>query len=486
MRWTWLGVCLLFVLPACRQSTLGKLTLTSVSPQHVSARGGTRVVLSGSGFGTETRVRVRGVPARVVSVRSNSLTVETPTLVAGPAPIDADNGHGLFKANLDPALQVEPIAITFAQAPTWQLPTLPGAVTSLVVWTAAGSAAPRAIAGTSAGAFALKWEAPGRLDATPLRFVAPPSGDLDAGAGPSGGLDGGPALPPEPGVTALAVDADAGLLAACVDDATLPMRLLDLTTTPPTYLADGVQQPVSCQGLAFVRVDPGAPRWLVARTATGLMAWQPVGAGFAPRMQPPPTLAGAVTAISEANLGGGEVLLVGGKTDTAFWSASLALSSSADAGPDQLGMPFPVPSSENAAFATLDANHDGVVDVYVAGPGQDELLIGDGHGQFFDEAWELLPFERSTGRAVATGDFDLDGRTDIVVATEDGPDRLFVASDTAFVDQTPLLGLDGPFGSEAVVVLDIDGDGTQDILTGGSFPGGLRLRVLVPSSPNVP
>ncbi|MGY2065603.1 S8 family serine peptidase [Blastococcus sp. SYSU DS0619] len=64
--------------------SVGEYRVTSVSPSVVSASGGTRVRISGSGFESGVRVRVGASTAvRVVSVSGTEIVFESPELVAG-------------------------------------------------------------------------------------------------------------------------------------------------------------------------------------------------------------------------------------------------------------------------------------------------------------------------------------------------------------------------------------------------------------------
>jgi len=118
------------------------------------------------------------------------------------------------------------------------------------------------------------------------------------------------------------------------------------------------------------------------------------------------------------------------------------------------------------------------------GAGRDALFINDGHGRFFDDAWKRLPFERSTGRAIGTGDLDLDGRLDLIIATSDAPNRLFLAANDAFIDRTPALGLETD-AATSVLLVDVDRDGDRDVITADPA-GRLRLRLLVEPARELP
>ena len=61
-------------------------------------------------------------------------------------------------------------------------------------------------------------------------------------------------------------------------------------------------------------------------------------------------------------------------------------------------LPGVLPDSEANAVDHADITGDGAVDLLVVGAGQDRLFVGDGAGQFTDEASTRLPAESETGQ----------------------------------------------------------------------------------------
>jgi hypothetical protein len=129
----------------------------------------------------------------------------------------------------------------------------------------------------------------------------------------------------------------------------------------------------------------------------------------------------------------------------------------------------------NITIASADFNGDGNQDVVAAGnaPNTLNIMLGNSHGvlgapapiQITDLGWGV------TGYVVATGDFNHDGKADIVVSTRGGAGNE-VSSDVAV-----LLGLGtGKFkpavfysmgntsGSGDVKVADVNGDGKPDVV----------------------
>ena len=112
----------------------------------------------------------------------------------------------------------------------------------------------------------------------------------------------------------------------------------------------------------------------------------------------------------------------------------------------------------------LDVDHDGDVDLLAFGRGQDQCLINDGRGIFFNDTSRCLPLSRFDARAVVAGDMNLNGLPDLVVAVADGLCRLFPGKwSGGFSDATPAFQLECE-RMHAVVILDADGDGLLDVL----------------------
>jgi hypothetical protein len=86
----------------------------AVTPNRVSARGGTVVEITGATFSAPV-VTIDGEAAEVVTVGPGSLRVRTPRLVAGPAELRLKD-PGVAAVVLPGALVVEPLTLAFAPA----------------------------------------------------------------------------------------------------------------------------------------------------------------------------------------------------------------------------------------------------------------------------------------------------------------------------------------------------------------------------------
>lgn len=119
------------------------------------------------------------------------------------------------------------------------------------------------------------------------------------------------------------------------------------------------------------------------------------------------------------------------------------------------------------AAAWGDYDGDGRLDLYVVNEGQDFLLHNDvvpGAIAFHDVAVASGIVEDASGRAVAWGDFDGDGRPDLYVVN-DGQDALYRnRGDGTFVPLDPLSsGLGESARGRAAAWGDYDGDGRLDL-----------------------
>jgi hypothetical protein len=118
----------------------------------------------------------------------------------------------------------------------------------------------------------------------------------------------------------------------------------------------------------------------------------------------------------------------------------------------------------NAAAGDLDG--DGDLDLALAMEFVPKvLLLNDGQARFSDASTQL-PRTIHDSEDVAFADFDLDGALDLVFVSEDDrKDELFLNDGTGrFADVSDRLVADDV--SNALVVLDLNGDGAPDVLTG--------------------
>jgi len=131
-----------------------------------------------------------------------------------------------------------------------------------------------------------------------------------------------------------------------------------------------------------------------------------------------------------------------------------------------------------------DVDRDGDVDVVLQRYGAGNvLLINDGKGKFTDASLKQMPqFKEYDGRLLLV-DLNGDKAPELVqcsneMAGQGGIDRLFLnGGKGTFTDATASLGFGNlVFRVAAVIALDADSDGDQDIVIGG-HPGLMRLRL---------
>jgi hypothetical protein len=125
-----------------------------------------------------------------------------------------------------------------------------------------------------------------------------------------------------------------------------------------------------------------------------------------------------------------------------------------------------------------DFNGDGKIDLFVgrravtgaygASP-KSYLLENDGTGHFRDVTSERAPMLASAGMITSAAwvDYDHDGRLDLVVAGEWTPVHVLHQENGRFVDRTREVGLAGTNGWwNDIVVADLNGDGRPDLILG--------------------
>jgi len=119
-----------------------------------------------------------------------------------------------------------------------------------------------------------------------------------------------------------------------------------------------------------------------------------------------------------------------------------------------------------------DADGDGDLDLFAPSGRFGRLWLNDGHGRFHDGTARLFatmlfaPMRVAHGRpsSAAWGDFDSDGRADLVVSYLGGANRLFVARGERFEDATVAYGLDRRvFQTQSASFADFDQDGDLDL-----------------------
>jgi hypothetical protein len=133
-------------------------------------------------------------------------------------------------------------------------------------------------------------------------------------------------------------------------------------------------------------------------------------------------------------------------------------------------------AKRGTSAAWVDADRDGLLDVYVTNYGQDaDLWRNRGDGTFEAAAQALGIEDGEDATCQAWADLDRDGRLDLFVAHQDGtPDGVWLARpDGTFQEISGTLGLQAQSAGDGwgCAAFDYDNDGDIDLLT---LHGGLR------------
>ena len=126
--------------------------------------------------------------------------------------------------------------------------------------------------------------------------------------------------------------------------------------------------------------------------------------------------------------------------------------------------------------ASGDADGDGDLDLVLAVEYErNALYVNDGRGSFTD-ASERLPDVARDSEDVEFTDVDADGDLDLVVVSErDGANELYLNDGSGrFADASDRLPVHGT--SNALAVLDLDGEGSPDLLIGNYGPQGVMIN----------
>jgi hypothetical protein len=137
----------------------------------------------------------------------------------------------------------------------------------------------------------------------------------------------------------------------------------------------------------------------------------------------------------------------------------------------------------------LDFNGDGIGDLLVSSPYNDEGAINGGKIQIFSGPDGQVIFsrigtvaERSLGISLSHGDINCDGYTDIIAGTlyPSGIGKVYVYSGAPAVPPTPMITLNGPssgdrFGSVVSTAGDFNNDGCGDFVIGA--PGSGKMYI---------
>jgi uncharacterized delta-60 repeat protein len=143
-------------------------------------------------------------------------------------------------------------------------------------------------------------------------------------------------------------------------------------------------------------------------------------------------------------------------------------------------------TTANVRTATGDVNGDGVEDtVLVTGPGTPirvAVVSGKDNSTILLQPTDPFGGNFTGGGFVSVGDFDLDGRSDIVVTPDQGGGPrvvIFSVVNGTGIGRANFLGINDPNfrGGARTAVGDINADGIPDLVVAAGFQGGPRISV---------
>jgi hypothetical protein len=477
----------------------GDLTLTTVSPAQISARGGAPMTLQGTGFADGAEVRLGDVPVSALKVASASeLTFTAPPLFAGAVDVKVSTADGR-SAELANGVEVLRLDLRFVEAPPYALPSAPGGDGGAPDGGASDGGAPDVGSpGTVTGAALADFDGDGHPDlitcaaGEACRFLA---------------NDGQGNFTDQPGHFPAATPDTRALLAADFDgDGDLDL-FLGVGTGGP-----GVVYQNQGQGI-FVDVGPGAlpagagsfsaaaagdldgdglPDLVIGgASADGTPLRVYVNAGksdplhFTAAAGAAPAADWVVSAIALADFDGDGSLDVLVATTSPEEGIALRLLHNDGGALHEVdaGLPAHLPGAIRA-LAAGDVSGDGAADLVVSGDGQDRLFLNDGTGHFFDATVASMPLDDSPGTSIALVDLDRDRHLDLVIGNDRAQTRLYLNDGAGhFSDHTPLL----PIVADPTVwvgVADVNGDSASDVLVINATPTPANLYLSVEPLPN--
>lgn len=416
----------LVALCTCGPAATGALSLTSLTPDRGSARGGQVVTLEGAGFADGIVVRVGGRAAQLRSVTEGRVEFVTPTRFAGVAPVE---------------VELDGQRIEWAAGYTYE--RIP---------------------------YALYDAAEARLRVGPLTGGLPAIADLDGDGAPdvvlparSEGLrvllnDGLGTMRDRP--VRVTPEADAG-----ASDAGAPLTLGDVFSVAAADFDGDHRVDLLLGG--------------TGQTQTRLLRGDGAG-GFSLVRGALPVLFGSEQQLTllDVEPDGDLDCLVTGAATTSDGAAQVVLLVNDGRGKfgDQTAQRLAGPSLASSGVTPGDFDGDGDLDLFFAmDTDSNRLFLGDGHGNFQLAAGDALPHDVAPhARRAAVGDLNEDGHLDLYVPTA-SQDRVYLNDGTAhFADLTEAYLGPEVTPSIAAELIDLDLDAHLDVVV-VDRPGRVRF-----------
>ncbi|HEX7664851.1 MAG TPA: FG-GAP-like repeat-containing protein, partial [Polyangiaceae bacterium] len=440
----------------------GPVAVTSVAPDHGTARGGDTITIVGSGFGSAPTVHFGTGQATVQSATDTQIVALAPKGTAGPVDVEVDVGSSSGKLNQ--SFTYEALPMSFLDS-SW---------TSLASYLVAGAGAASAdvngdgaidvlqAAGTE-GVLVWTNDKKGNLGAPKLVTLPTiPAADAtskptptDARSLAAGDFDGDGKIDLYVGTGSgtpnvlLLGDGKGGFIPSKV---ALPALVGTNETVVAADLDGDKDLDLVLVGVGVTAKDP--PQVAILSNDKGKLTdvtKQLAGGSFA----------ATGVAVGDVDKDGDLDLFFGVDTQSSRLYVNDGKATFQHASPDAL--PTDALNAGVPAMGDLDGN--GTVDIYVPSSGQDHYLSNDGTGIFTDLSTLRLGQENSNGASASLVDFDMDGRLDVLVIDRTGNTRLY-RNDTSnrlfdYTDQ--IVGAMSDVSDAALTVGDFDADGDLDI-----------------------
>ena len=129
----------------------------------------------------------------------------------------------------------------------------------------------------------------------------------------------------------------------------------------------------------------------------------------------------------------------------------------------QSGLAEPARSTQSATWVDID--NDGKLDLFIANEhAPAELFLNKGDGTFADISQAAGIARPAFSKAIAAGDYDNDGYTDLYVSNLNGENYLYHNNgNRTFTEVAAMAGVERPWASFAAWFFDYDNDGWTDL-----------------------
>jgi autotransporter-associated beta strand protein/predicted outer membrane repeat protein len=228
----------------------------------------------------------------------------------------------------------------------------------------------------------------------------------------------------------------------------------------------------------------GLPAGVTINPTTGVVSGTPTGSGtFTATVTASNGVGSPATQTFTLNVTPGTVVVIGQSSTNVFGltdGASVSLYAGTSTTPTSTTQPL-----GNIAGGVRTASAD------LTGDGVPDLIVGTGIGtlaqvQVIDGktntvAFSINPFPDFTqGVFVAAGDLDGDGKADLIISPDEGGGpRVRIFAGGSFTQLADFFGIDDPNfrGGARVAAGDFDGDGKADLVVAAGFGGGPRVAL---------